>query len=332
MKRVFLILLLFALPELPSCEARKNGTLEFGFVVNASSDFWKLARSGIRQAEQEFGVTVSFQEPGESSPTEQKRILEYLIGRGVKGIAISALSPESQIGMLNDVAEQIPLICMDSDAPDSKRIAYIGTNNVQAGRFCGLLLKDVLPQGGRIAVFVGKLDSANARERIQGIREMIQGTQIEIAEVFTDQGKIPTAQENVSIALGKYSDLACLVGIWAYNGPAIAKVVRAQERKIPVVCFDENEGTLRAIEEGAIQGTVVQDPYQFGYLSIRLLARLARGEQTNLPENGLIYTPIRIVRKEARPPLILPDGEKAEVVAVSGFHEKIKRLIAEGTR
>ncbi|MBN1417532.1 MAG: sugar-binding protein [Planctomycetes bacterium] len=316
---------------LAACE-RGQGRLRLGFVTNTSGDFWKMARAGIRDAEKELDVTVSVQEPGEATPTEQKRILESLIGSGVKGIALSALSPESQVDMIDEAAAEVPVVCMDSDAPRSKRVAYIGTDNVQAGRVCGMVLRGVLPEGGKIVGFVGKLDSTNARERIDGIREVLAGTGIEIVEILTDEAHRPTAQRNVEAAIAKVPDVGCLLGIWAYNGPAIAKVVRDAGRKIPIVCFDEEEGTLRAIEDGTIHATVVQDPYAFGYLSIKLLARLARGEKPPIPANGLIYTPIRIVMEEARDPLDVPGGEKIDVVGVAGFHENVRRLLAEGTR
>jgi len=317
---------------LASCDGRQAGVLRFGFITNTSGDFWKMARAGIRDAEKALDVKVDVQEPGEATPTEQKRILEYLIGSGVKGIALSALSPESQVDMIDEAAAEVPIVCMDSDAPLSKRIAYIGTDNVQAGRVCGVVLRGVLPQGGKVVGFVGKLDSTNARERIEGIREILQGTGIEIVEILTDEAHRPTAQRNVESAIAKYPDVACLLGIWAYNGPAIAKVVRDAGRKIPIVCFDEEEGTLRAIEDGTIQATVVQDPYAFGYLSTELLARLARGEAPPIPANGLIHTAIRVVMKDARGPIDVPKGKKVDIVAVAGFHEDVKRLLAEGSR
>ena len=75
-----------------------------------------------------------------------------------------------------------------------------------------------------------------------------------------------------------HPDIAGLVGLWSYNGPAIVSAIRAAGKvgQIKVVCFDEEEATLQAIADGAIQATIVQKPFEFGYQSIRLLDELAR--------------------------------------------------------
>jgi ribose transport system substrate-binding protein len=273
--------------------------LELGFVVNNPSDFWILARAGIRKAEREFNVAVDYQVPGQGTPAQQRQIIESLIAKGVKGMAVSVLDPRGAIGILNDAAKVMPVVTQDSDCPESNRVAYIGTDNVEAGRVAGAQIKKALPEGGKIALFVGKLDVANARERKQGIEEAIQGTKIEIVESFTDEGNRATAQTNVRNALDKYPDLKCLVGLWSYNAPAIIKVVKEKglAGKIKIVAFDEETPTLDGIDEGIVESTVIQQPYEFGYQSIRALAKLARKEDAGLPANGLAYVPVRVIDK-----------------------------------
>ena len=273
--------------------------LQLAFVVNNPSDFWIIARAGIRKAEREFNVAVDYQVPGQGTAAQQRQIIETLIAKGVKGMAVSVLDPKGAIGILNDASKVMPVITQDSDCPESNRVAYIGTDNVEAGRVAGAEIKKALPDGGKIALFVGKLDVANARERKRGIEEAIKGTKIEIVESFTDEGLRPTAQTNVRNALDKYPDLKCLVGLWSYNAPAIIKVVKEKglTGKIKVVGFDEEGPTLDGIDEGVVQSTVIQQPFEFGYLSIRALASLARKEDPGLPENGLAYVPVRVIDK-----------------------------------
>ena len=114
------------------------------------------------------------------------------------GIAISPVDPANQTAMLNDAAKQALVFTHDSDAPDSKRECYVGTDNVAAGRQAGELIKEALPQGGKIAIFVGKLDARNAQERLQGIKEAIAGSTIEIIDVRTDDTDQVRAKANVS--------------------------------------------------------------------------------------------------------------------------------------
>jgi ribose transport system substrate-binding protein len=286
-----------ALLLLSGCDS--SDKLQLAFVVNNPSDFWIIARAGIRKAEREFNVAVDYQVPGQGTAAQQRQIIETLIAKGVKGMAVSVLDPKGAIGILNDASKVMPVITQDSDCPESNRVAYIGTDNVEAGRVAGAEIKKALPDGGKIALFVGKLDVANARERKQGIEEAIKGTKIEIVESFTDEGLRPTAQTNVRNALDKYPDLKCLVGLWSYNAPAIIKVVKEKglTGKIKVVGFDEEGPTLDGIDEGVVQSTVIQQPFEFGYLSIRALASLARKEDAGLPKNGLAYVPVRVIDK-----------------------------------
>jgi ribose transport system substrate-binding protein len=291
---------------------------QLAFVINNSSDFWTLARAGIRKAEKEFDVSVDFQVPGQGQAAQQHQIIETLIAKGIDGMAVSVLDPKGAINILNEAAKHMPVVTQDSDCPDSNRKVYIGTNNVEAGRVAGKEILKALPEGGKIALFVGKLDVANARERKQGIEEVLKAAsqKIEIVDTFTDEGQRPTAQNNVRNALDKYQDLKCLVGLWSYNAPAIIQVLREKNLagKVKVVAFDEELPTLDALADGTVQSTVVQQPYEFGYQSIRVLAQLARGQDAKLPANGLMYIDVKVIDKSN----------------VKEFRENLQKLLKEG--
>ncbi|MBI4605462.1 MAG: sugar-binding protein [Planctomycetes bacterium] len=297
-----------------TCDSKPK--LQLAFVINNASDFWTFARAGIRKAERELDVEVDFQTPGQGTAAQQRQIIETLIAKGVQGMAVSVLDPKGAVEILNDAAKRMPVVTQDSDCPDSKRVAYIGTDNVDAGRAAGREIKKALPEGGKIALFVGKLDVANAYERKKGIEEAIAGSGVEIVETFTDEGQRPTAQTNVRNSLDKYPDLKCLVGLWSYNAPAIIKVVQEKglQGKIKIVAFDEESPTLDGIEDGTVQSTVVQQPFEFGYQSIRALAKLARKEDAGLPANGLAYVPVRVI----------------DVTNLAEFREKVRQMLREG--
>ncbi|MAJ74728.1 sugar ABC transporter substrate-binding protein [Candidatus Poribacteria bacterium] len=142
----------------------------FAFVVNLPDPFWSYARAGCYKAEQDFNLVCDFKIPHDGSSTEQNRILETLIQKeGLAGIAVSPLDPNNQTEILNKVAEKVKLICHDSDAPESNRLFYLGTNNYLGGRQVGKLIKEALPEGGQIMIFVGKMDVLNAQQRRQGL-------------------------------------------------------------------------------------------------------------------------------------------------------------------
>src|SRR5262245_5958149 len=170
--------------------------LKLAFVSNNSANFWTIARAGCAEAEKTLGsVSVDFRIPATASAAEQQQILESLVAGGVDGIAVSPITPENQTAFLNKIASQTLLICHDSDAPASKRVCYIGTDNTAAGVEAGKMIKEVLPQGGKIMVFVGTLDAANASERYAGIKKELQGSKVEIIDVRTDETDRARAQK-----------------------------------------------------------------------------------------------------------------------------------------
>lgn len=270
------------------------------FVVNVPADFWTIARAGTNKAQAELpNYNIEFYIPGEMSAAAQKKILEDLLARGVAGVAISPVNPDDSTAILNEVASKAVLITHDADAPASNRLMYVGTDNVAAGRQAGELMKKALPDGGKAMLFVGTMDAANARERTQGIKEAIEGSKIEIIDIRTDGGDQAKAKANVEDTLTKYPDIDLLVGLWAYNTPQIYNAVKALGKagSLKIVGFDEDQQTLKGVAEGVIDGTVVQQPFEFGYQSMINMAKLIEGDKSVIPENKLQIVPTQIVDK-----------------------------------
>ena len=222
----------------------------FAFVVNNSGTFWKIANAGVKKAAAEFGVVAEMRTPPRGSIDEQQAIIEQLIAKGVDGMAISPIDPENMVRVLNEAADHMILITHDSDAPLSNRQAYIGTNNIEAGRLAGEMIKKALPDGGEIVIFVGRLDA--------------------------------------------------LVGLWAYNGPAIVSAVKdaGLTGKIKIIAFDEEAATLQGIQDGFIEATIVQKPFEFGYQSIRLLNEIYHGDRSRIPADKLIDTGVEAITQD----------------------------------
>ena len=152
---------------------------KLAFVTNNASDFWTIARKGTEKAAKDIpNIEVEFRIPADGTAAEQQRLVDDLLAKGIHGIAISPVDPKNQTAMLNRAAAQTLVVTQDSDAPDSNRACYIGTDNVAAGRQAGELVKEALPQGGKIMVFVGVLDAANAQQRYQGLKEALAGSNV----------------------------------------------------------------------------------------------------------------------------------------------------------
>jgi ribose transport system substrate-binding protein len=268
--------------------------LHLAFVTNNAADFWTIARKGTEQAAKDVpNVTVDFLIPSQATAAEQKSIIDDLLTKGVDGIAMSPIDPANQIQMINDAAKQALIFTQDSDAPSSSRTCYIGTDNKAAGKQAGELIKQALPDGGKIMIFVGKKDAQNAQDRFEGIKEALEGSKVQIVDERTDGTDTVVAKSNVSDTLVTVPDIAGLVGLWSYNGPAILNAVKEADKigKVKIVCFDEDPQTLAGVKSGAIYGTVVQQPFEFGRLAITNMAKVLRGDKSVVPADGRIIVP-----------------------------------------
>ena len=278
----------------PAPAASGPGTYKFAFVTNNSAGFWNIAVKGVQKAEQDFGIKAEVLRPLKGELAEQQRYLEDVMVMGFQGLAVSPVNPDSMTPLLDKVAAKMPVITHDSDAPKSKRSAYVGTNNVEADRATGAAALKALSdkRKGKIELFVGRIDMQNAIERRQGVEEALKGTGLEILPVFLDGTDRAKAKKNVEDALARYPDLVLTIGLWSYNGPTLAGAIRASSRKEKpaIVAFDEDEETLKGIEDGLVYATIVQKPFEFGYQSMKLLKDIKDGKQVPTTVNPGIDT------------------------------------------
>tara|TARA_Y100000588_G_scaffold24704_1_gene24661 strand:+ start:5050 stop:6147 length:1098 start_codon:yes stop_codon:yes gene_type:complete len=286
------------------------------FVSNGVADFWTIAEAGVKQAGEDLNAEVEVYMPTEGI-TDQKRIIEDLISKGIDGLSVSPIDPVNQTDLLNKVAEKTKLVTNDSDAPKANRLCYIGMDNYKAGRMCGQLVKEALPDGGKVMIFVGRLEQDNAKGRRQGVidelldREfnpsnfdepgkVITGDKYIILGTLTDQFDRARAKANAEDTLSKHEDIDGMIGLFAYNPPLILEALKGNEKvgKVKVIAFDENDATLQGIKDGSVHGTVVQNPYVYGYKSVEVLYKIIKGESGVVPEGKFIDIPARQIRKD----------------------------------
>jgi ribose transport system substrate-binding protein len=277
-----------------------GGKHKLAFVTNNASDFWTIARKGTEKAAADIpGIEVEFRITSDGTAAQQQSVVDDLLAKGINGIAISPVDPANQTPMLNRASSQALVVTQDSDAPTSNRACYIGTDNVEAGRQAGQLVKEALPQGGKIMVFVGVLDAANAQQRYQGLKEALTGSNVSIIDVRTDNTDRVRAKSNAADTLVNNPDLAGMVGLWSYNGPAIVSAVREANKldKVKIIAFDEEDETLSGIKDGAIYATVVQQPFEFGYQSMQLMAKYLNGDKSVIPATKQIFVPTKAIKR-----------------------------------
>jgi ribose transport system substrate-binding protein len=296
------------------CKARESSsTPRLAFITNGVASFWTIAKYGAEAAGQQLGVKVSVHMPAEGL-VDQKRIVEDLITRGVDGIAISVIDANNQASFINESSEKTKLITQDSDAPSTKRLAYVGMDNYKAGRMLGSLIKDTLPNGGKLALFVGRVEQDNARKRRQGTIDEVLGRSFDSSRydppgteltdgkytfvvTLTDQFDRVKAKANCEDAMLRYPDLNGVVGLFAYNAPLCLEALKQNQElgTIKIFSFDEADETLQGIKDGTVAGTIVQNPYEYGFQSMKLLKEILAGNMAVIPHDKFIDIPARRV-------------------------------------
>jgi len=304
MKRLIIglvVLSIISVFALTSCSRLMGGgKVQLAFVTNNKSPFWVIAQAGCIEAQKKLGdVEVDFYMPSSGMASEQREILESLAKSGVDGIAVSPINPSSEIGFLNSIAARTLLVCHDSDAPDSDRVCYIGTDNVAAGETAGKLLLEALPEGGKVMVFVGSMNAQNAMERFKGLKRVLAGSEVEILDVRIDHADRDIAFKNAEATLQEYPDLAGVVGLWSYNGLALLHAVTEAGKleQVKIVCFDEESEVLAGVASGAIYGTVVQQPFEIGEQVVTRMRNYLKGD-TEALTGGNLYVPVLAIKRQ----------------------------------
>ncbi len=286
------------------------------FVSNGVADFWTIAKAGALAAGRDLGCSVTVEFPG-AGLSDQKRILEDLVTRGIDGVSVSPIDPTNQREVLDLVAERSLLITNDSDAPAAARLCYIGMDNYLAGRQCGDLARRGLPQGGEVAIFIGRLEQDNARRRWQGFMDGLLGRSVDanrrddptksftesgytILGTWTDSFDRAKAKANIEDVMTRHPGLDLVTGLFEYNSTLAVEVFRQAGKagQIKLAAFDEGAEVINGIRQGIVLGTVVQDPYGYGSESIKVLHALTQGRLDALPVGGSMNIPARTITAE----------------------------------
>ncbi len=299
---VVLSLVLVFVPAIPLAEAQDIKVVVIGKSVHP---YWANVEKGVNDAAAKLGVKAEFFVPQKEDVQVQLSTMEAYIAQGVNGIAIAPSDPvaaEATIKAAMDAG--IPVITLDTDAPDSVRLAYVGTSNKSAGVVAGEEMLKLLPDGGKVGIGTGSLTALNSLERIEGFTEAVAGSAIEIVEpINNDKEDSATALELANSMLAANPDLAGAFGVYAYNGPAWAKAVKEQglAGEVKIVCFDATTEHIEFVKEGVIDVLVAQREYFQGYKSVELLTLMAQKgiedamAEYGVPEDKVVDTGVDVV-------------------------------------
>lgn len=267
-------------------------------LTNGNSPYWDTARAGLQAAEKELGLAEAglravVEVNGESTPRGQIDKLRQFASQSdiaAVGVSVTDAANAAIADEMRKLREQgIVVITVDSDIDreslSDARFAFVGTDNLIAGRELGAAAKHLRPDGGKYVTFVGRTGAQNAIERIGGFVEGA-GESFQSLDNMGDENDPTRARDNVRNAITNHPDLNVLVGIWSYNAPAIADVVQQLDRKddFTVAVFDAEPLAVDYMEQGMIDVMLVQNPFEMGYQGVRLMKALVEKDEATLQD------------------------------------------------
>jgi len=275
-KQVALAMLGLAAALLPGCGARHSEKEVYYLVAsNMSSTYWQTAVSGFKKAAAQYGVTARTAGPDTYDPQAELTELQHAVSLKPAGILVSVsdaavLKPEIDAA----VGAGVPVITVDSDAADSRRLYFIGTNNLEAGRLGGRRVVEKLAGKGNV-VFFTITGQPNTEERLKGFKDVFAGQPgINIVEVFDIKADPRNAfdRTQVLMALTGPKKINAFISLDSASGKMVADAVkRTGDTSRELVAWDVNPDTLNGIKDGVIDATVVQKPFTMGYVGLKAL-------------------------------------------------------------
>ncbi len=339
-----------------------EATRRFIFITNGDDPYFDVLNAGLQAGAKKFalvdkGFEVVMEKNNATAQGQIDRLRQLVTQADVAGVAISVIQAENiaiveEMKRLTD--KGVPVITVDGDINQKLfsdgRPYYIGTDNSIAGRLLGTAGKKVLESrgvsDGEFIQFTGFTDNDNARARMNGCRDAIGASYSEV-DRMADSFDHSRARDNVRTALVNHPDVKALVGIWAYNAPAIAEVVaeRGVRDQVSIFTFDAAAQAIEHMANGNIDCMIVQNPFQMGIQTVRLLLAMQEGQDAVIedmfpdfgqPGGDKYTTGLRLIIPDAwenneDAPISGRDLESAvsagtlEVLSLSAFREWLKK-------
>jgi ribose transport system substrate-binding protein len=282
-------------------------TYKFVIVPKAMNNpFFDFARDGCEKRAKELGnIECIYKGPVEHEPATQAQIIQDFITQKVDGLAISVADVAAMTKSIDAAtAAGIPVITFDADAPGSKRIAYIGTNNKEFGLALGKQLLQLRPNGGKYAMVSGGPGAKNLAERVDGVREALKGskwTEVSGSPTFCNDDPALAIQQMTDLQTAT-PDLAAIipVGGWPMFAPEGFKAFASKNKKdidsgkFTLVVADTLKMQLELLRDGYANALVGQRPFEMGEKAMDTLVAIKKGEK--VPE--IVYTGLDLVTKD----------------------------------
>jgi ribose transport system substrate-binding protein len=276
--RGILIVLMGTLPLLEGCTRHSKSERYYLIATNLDVAYWKTASEGFQKAAAEFGVTADTRGPGNFDPQAEVEEFRKVVATKPAGILVSVASSQLLAPEIDSaIAAGIPVITMDSDSPESKRLYFIGTNNLEAGRLGGHRVAAVLSGKGNVVFFTNP-GQPNLDERLKGYKDVFSSYPgIKVVDVFDIKGDSGTAMDKAEEYIGKKGAdrVDAFVCLESASGRDVGEAVRRAKAKGDagrlLVTMDTDQATLQLVKDGIIDSTISQKPYTMARLGLKAL-------------------------------------------------------------
>jgi ribose transport system substrate-binding protein len=246
-------------------------------ATNVNLPYWQEAGAGFQDAGKWLGVKTDIEGPESFSPDQELAAFQKAVSEKPSGILLSAAREDLFKAAIDGAISQgIPVICIDSDAPSSKRVLFVGTDNFRAGTESGKRMGDLLKGQGRV-VIVSIPGQNNLDERVRGVNEALKKFPgIKVAQTIDDKGDPRSANDQISALLAAKNPKDKIDGIICLEASGGAGAGEALHRldmsgKVPIVAFDKDPETLDFVQQGVIAATIAQKPYVMSYYGLKFL-------------------------------------------------------------
>lgn len=297
-------------PELGSQETAsedKPKEVYYTIGMHIILPYWQDHRFGLEAAAQELGVDVVFTGENGSDALRQLDIFEQVVKKKPAGILVCPIDMETMTKPINKAMDMgIPVICIDNDAPNSKRLTYFGTDNYQSGYIAGDIIGESLKGKGDVGILtIPGIYSMDERQR--GFEECIKSKypDINVVAVMDDQAD-PSKAANIAEQM--FKEFPSITGLFGTNaasgvGAAIALSENQKLNEIKVVAFDKDSEVLELVDQGKIEAALVQRTFTMSYYGLKFLydynhnSQLKNGSSVSMMPD-MVDTGIIVVTKD----------------------------------
>jgi ribose transport system substrate-binding protein len=311
-KQVFVAALAMALSMIVGgCERHAKSEHYFLIATNINLSYWQSAREGFERAAAQYGVTEDMRGPDTFNPAIEVDEFRAAVASKPAGILVSVSDPRLMGPEINKaMAAGIPVITIDSDAPDSQRLYFIGTNNLEAGRLGGQFVSAQLNGKGNV-VFFTMPGQPNLEERLKGYKDVFANSPgIKIVEVFDMKGQSTAAMDKAEEYLARTGPgkINAYISLESSSAKDVAEAFkRSKPQDAMVMAMDVDQATLELVKAGTVQATISQKPFTMAFLGLKALddlhhyplKPLARdyGSDAQSPVPAFIDTGVSLVDK-----------------------------------